>query len=1054
MIDASRALAPGILAGVLLATELPGRTDDGPDYDIVYVRAPRAGDDSIVPLPEVFHPIQIGAGTDLMLLHPDGSEEVLVAGGAGAIVDPFVSFDAQWVYYSKFHDQTDLDRQRPGNPARAGADVFKIHLATREIVRLTFQEWTPNTGVLEWSSDPLAAEPDRPHYLGYGVFNLGPCPLPGGKVVFSSSRNNYFPNKSFTHPNFQLFVMDNDGGNVECIGHLNLGSALHPTVLADGRVMFSSYEAQGLRDRRLWGLWAIWPDGTRWEPLFSAFTRQNAFHFQTQLSDGRIAVADYYNKNNNGFGTVLAFPADRDPSVPAFGSPAAGGPGNPAVRRGIWWFSDGHPSHRQPRYRNYAFSPPGLEALSAFSHSDDNASSRNLAGDWAGKVTHPAGAPGNDVLVTYSPGPANSLNRPTTLPAYDAGLALIPGGVPVTSEADMHFIRNDPAWNEMQPRPVVPYSAIYGVEEPASLPWLSNDGGQHPALEPGTPFGLVGSSSFYRRDTDPAVSASGFDGFDAFNSNQNQADSNWSWQGAAAGKYEDADIHAVRILSMEPSSNVGRGPGIGNNGIKGFSNHANERLRILGEIPLRKWEGGAPVLDPDGNPDTSFLARIPADTPFTFQTLDKDGLVLNMSQTWHQVRPGEMRADCGGCHAHSQLPLDFGETAAARANYTIPDLALKTPLLSKDRAGETVVVETLERYLDVEYHRDIEPILQRSCIGCHSDTTPGGPAAMLRLDDTSVVDGYDNTWNRLARDGAAEHGIPPVISTGSWRNHNASRYIRKFQSRRSLLAWKVFGRRLDGWTNDDHPTEAVPGDPSTLPAGASPNQADIDYTGTIMPPPASGYPPLSEDEKITIARWIDLGAPITSQSPGVLADLGWFADELRPVISVALPQAGRGAAPLERIRLGLFDYYSGLDPSSLSVKASFELDGYPPQAELASLFTESGDHVWSHELETPIDALPWAELTVSVEDHSGNRHVVVRRFAIGEPGPPRVDSVWLDEGRFGLRLTGEPQGRWVVERSPDALDWNPFVTLLDFDGAQTITDPVEAPTMLYRVSPE
>ena len=52
------------------------------------------------------------------------------------------------------------------------------------------------------------------------------------------------------------------------------------------------------------------------------------------------------------------------------------------------------------------------------------------------------------------------------------------------------------------------------------------------------------------------------------------------------------------------------------------------------------------------------------------------------------------------------------------------------------------------------------------------------------------------------------------------------------QSRRSLLTWKVFGKRLDGWTNADHPTETVPGDASTLPAGAHPNRADLDFTGT------------------------------------------------------------------------------------------------------------------------------------------------------------------------------------------------------------------------------
>ena len=29
-----------------------------------------------------------------------------------------------------------------------------------------------------------------------------------------------------------------------------------------------------------------------------------------------------------------------------------------------------------------------------------------------------------------------------------------------------------------------------------------------------------------------------------------------------------------------------------------------------------------------------------------------------------------------------------------------------------------------------------------------------------------------------------------------------------------------------------------------------------------MPPPGSGVPALSEDEKITFARWVDLGCPI------------------------------------------------------------------------------------------------------------------------------------------------------------------------------------------------
>ena len=31
--------------------------------------------------------------------------------------------------------------------------------------------------------------------------------------------------------------------------------------------MFSSYESQGVRDSRVWGIWASWPDGRAWSFL-------------------------------------------------------------------------------------------------------------------------------------------------------------------------------------------------------------------------------------------------------------------------------------------------------------------------------------------------------------------------------------------------------------------------------------------------------------------------------------------------------------------------------------------------------------------------------------------------------------------------------------------------------------------------------------------------------------------------------------------------------------------------------------------------------------------
>ena len=47
------------------------------DYDIVYVRQARFGDNVNTTWPEVFHPAQLDPGADLMLLHPDGSRNVV-----------------------------------------------------------------------------------------------------------------------------------------------------------------------------------------------------------------------------------------------------------------------------------------------------------------------------------------------------------------------------------------------------------------------------------------------------------------------------------------------------------------------------------------------------------------------------------------------------------------------------------------------------------------------------------------------------------------------------------------------------------------------------------------------------------------------------------------------------------------------------------------------------------------------------------------------------------------------------------------------------------------
>jgi len=933
-------------------------------YDIVYVRQPRYGDTTETVWPEVFHPARLEPGADLMLLHPDGSEEVLVTGGPGAVTDPFVSFDARWVYYAYFPDVCPqaLNGQRGGLPY-AGSDIYRIHLGTRTVERLTHGEFTPNTGAGDFDErNPLdpASSFDR---LGYGILNLGPCPVAGGKVAFTSNRNGFVPPKGFTNPTLQLYVMDEDGSNVTPIAPMSIGSALHPTPLLDGRLMFSSFESQGLRDSRLWGIWAIQPDGRTWAPVVSAFRGPQAFHFMTQLSGGDLVVVDYYNLNNNGFGALYRLPVNPPPGQPAFHSafPAD----NPAIERTVGaGFS--YPFRM-------AFTPRGMHSITPFTHGDDEAAPLGVGGTRVGKFTHPSAATAGDLLVVWSPGPANDLARPTTSPQYDAGLYLVRGGAVLGGPGDLVYIRNDPAFNEAWPRAVVPYRDVHGVDEPALLPWLPNDGGLHAELPAGTPHGLIGTSSFTKRESFPGYANGGgsYDGLDVFNTFENEQSSNWFTQGADAGKYTDDEVWAVRIVALEPHTHRSYGPHAGQQ----FTNHANERMRILGEIPLRKQHpDGSPVLDPEGRPDTSFLAKIPADTPFTFQTLDARGLVLNMAQTWHQVRPGETRWDCGGCHAHSQQPLPFRDTAAARPGYRIFDLSKITPLLTRDALGQPALREVAAARVDVEFLRDVRPILQRSCAPCHTQSDPTPPGNLV-LDDLTPVSGVPGDCYRLAADAQARFGHPPLTMPYGWRQSNASRYVRSLQSRRSLLVWKIFGERLDGWTNADHPTESTPGDAGTLPSGANVNEADLDLTGTIMPPPGT-TPSLTEDEKMTIARWIDLGCPL-DQGP-----YGWFLDDLKPTLTVSAPRPGANAAAVTAILLGAADANSGLATGSLSVRIDLSVNGRPPNTELSDLLESVGDGIWRIPLVPALGSGARGTVQASVRDMQGNITRVAQRFRI------------------------------------------------------------------------
>lgn len=945
-------------------------------HDIVYIRAPRFGNNQNSIWQDTVRPLSLDPGADLFLLHPNCAQEKLfplnahqnivdAPIGNGSVTDPNISFDGKWVVFTYYHDLTDQNEQRcaanaPGGClSYKGADIYRLNLETRAVARLTHQEFSPHTGnganfdcAIPYTNCP-----------NIGTFNVNPAFVATNEVdepaiVFVSSRNNFLPPTVFNGAEraLQLFVMDWDGKNQHIIGHLNQAQALHPFQLRDGRLIFTSWENQGARDTRQFNLWFINPDGTNWNSGSGFGEIAIGHHFTTQMPNQDIVTVRYYNLNNNGFGDLARFPLD--PNGPDF--------------RGIDEDDTYMPFERQGQvnltnWTSRAYSlADDFPAPCAVGNDIYNDTGHDCAGgnqNRIGKVTHPAALPNGGIVLVYSPGPANHnhiyVGTGRALPFYDGGIYLMPSNKSNGSAlpTDLQKILNDPNYNEQFPRPVVTYQQLFGVAQPTILSNLQNNGALHNALPAHTPLGLIGSSSLIWRDTMGREGPSWDSDRDPFNTSR-EFRYGWEHQGADAGIYSDNDIYAVRILAMLPQTDRSYP-----NGGRAFYNIGNERLRILGEIPVRHDD----VTDGNGNVDTSFLAKIPADVPFTFQTLDRNGMVLNMAQTWHQLRPGEVRYDCGGCHAHTKEPLDFHTTVAGQNGFTPADLALKTTLLQVAQLNGNPTTQNLnETQTTLEYLRDIKPILDTKCAGCHLNNSSDGKLNLH--DDDNTIDNFPGTYFRLVRDYQAQYGngVPNNSPQNYFISVQLTRYIRAFQSRQSLLIWKLFGARLDGRANGDR-------------------NDDLDYM-----PDATHANYLTWNEKMNVARWIDLGAPIdlASDNCSPNAVWGWCEDDLRPTLW-ASPTVESSNSNVNHIGIGAYDLESGIKNNSLSVKFNVAINGHAPGYNFAQGINVANGGTVNVPLGASVNlATLNAVMTVQIRDNAGHVTEIVRAFSASGSPPP------------------------------------------------------------------
>jgi mono/diheme cytochrome c family protein len=116
-------------------------------------------------------------------------------------------------------------------------------------------------------------------------------------------------------------------------------------------------------------------------------------------------------------------------------------------------------------------------------------------------------------------------------------------------------------------------------------------------------------------------------------------------------------------------------------------------IRILGDVPIEA--------------DGSALFKVPADVAVYFQLLDGNRMELRRMRSFISFQPGEYRA-CAGCH----------ETRGSVVG------AAKTPLAAAKPPAPLIPPPWGDR--PVSFLRDIQPILDRHCVECHSGLKPAG----------------------------------------------------------------------------------------------------------------------------------------------------------------------------------------------------------------------------------------------------------------------------------------------------------------------------------------
>lgn len=156
-------------------------------------------------------------------------------------------------------------------------------------------------------------------------------------------------------------------------------------------------------------------------------------------------------------------------------------------------------------------------------------------------------------------------------------------------------------------------------------------------------------------------------------------------------------VKKLRVVALEF-----RAAGVGNNGSHGPGGGALVSTPVA--VGHGTWDVKIVLGDAKVQEDGSAFFTVPARTPLYFQALDEKGRAVQTMRSWTTLQPGENQS-CVGCHEHKN-------TAPPTATYGF-SRALK--------AGPQPLEPFYGPARGFSFPKEIQPILDRHCVGCHHD---------------------------------------------------------------------------------------------------------------------------------------------------------------------------------------------------------------------------------------------------------------------------------------------------------------------------------------------